>query len=90
MGMNLMRDFLLWNAMVNYGILLVWFLVFMFAHDFLRQLHGRWFHLPAEQFDALHYAGMAIYKIGILLFNLVPFLVLTFFVKELPEPLLQR
>jgi len=29
-----------------------------------------------EQFDALHYLGMSIYKIGILLFNLVPFIVL--------------
>jgi hypothetical protein len=39
-------------------------------------LHGRWFHLSSDQFDALHYAGMAIFKIGIILFNLVPFVVL--------------
>jgi len=25
-----------------------------------------------EQFDAVHYIGMALYKLGILLFNLVP------------------
>ena len=32
--------------------------------------------MSVEQFDMLHYAGMAIYKIGILLLNLVPFIVL--------------
>jgi hypothetical protein len=39
-------------------------------------LHGRWFRLSDAQFDALHYAGMSIYKIGLLLFNPVPFVVL--------------
>jgi hypothetical protein len=37
----------------------------------------RWFHLSREQFDAIHYGGMSIYKIGIVLFNLVPFVVLS-------------
>jgi hypothetical protein len=39
-------------------------------------VHSRWFHLSTDQFDALHYAGMALYKIGILLFNLVPYIAL--------------
>jgi len=39
-------------------------------------VHSRWFHLSVEQFDALHYAGMALYKLGILLFNLVPYIAL--------------
>jgi hypothetical protein len=30
--------------------------------------------LPVERFDALHYQGMAIYKIAILLFNFVPWI----------------
>jgi hypothetical protein len=42
----------------------------------MRRFHGRWFRLSDEQFDALHYVGMSIYKIGILLLNLVLFLVL--------------
>lgn len=78
MSIDLTRSFLLWSTVINYAILLVWFLVFWDAHDWLRHLHGRWFRLSDEQFDALHYAGMSMYKIGILLFNLVPFLVLTF------------
>jgi Family of unknown function (DUF6868) len=30
-----------------------------------------------DQFDGLNYAGMSIFKIGIMLFNLVPFVVLS-------------
>ncbi len=68
--------FLLGSLILNYAILLMWFLVFVFARGFLRRLHGRWFQLPDSTFDAIHYGGMAIYKISILLFNLVPLLVL--------------
>jgi hypothetical protein len=71
------RNFLLWCTVINYGVLLVWFLVFVFAHDWMLRIHGRWFRLSRDQFDALHYAGMSIFKIGIILFNLVPFIVLS-------------
>ena len=70
------REMLLWCAVVNYVVLLWWFLAFTLAHDVIHRLHGRWFRLTAEQFDAVHYAGMAIYKIGILLLNLAPYVAL--------------
>lgn len=72
MTVELIRDFLLWCAVINYGILLIWFLTLKYWRDLIYGLHGRWFRLSMEQFDMLHYGGMAIYKIGIILFNLVP------------------
>lgn len=78
MSVETARSFFLWCAVTDYGVLLVWFLVFVLAHDWLQRIHGRWFRLSREQFDALHYGGMAIFKIGIILFNLVPFAVLSF------------
>lgn len=71
-----LQGFLLWCAAINYAILLVWFGVFVFAHDWLHAMHSRWFRLSREMFDALNYAGVAIYKIGIMLFVLVPLLAL--------------
>lgn len=76
MSIEVTRSFLLWCTVINYGVLLVWFLVFVFAHEWIERIHGRWFRLSRDQFDALHYAGMSIYKIGIILFNLVPLAVL--------------
>lgn len=76
MNTETLCSFLLWCLGINYGILVLWFFAFMVAHDFLHRLHARWFRISLEQFDAIHYAGMAIYKIGVLLFNLVPYLAL--------------
>jgi hypothetical protein len=77
MPIEVFRNFLLWCTVINYGVLLAWFMVFVFAHDWIQRIHGRWFRLSREQFDALHYAGMSIFKIGIILFNLAPFAALS-------------
>ncbi|MNT93300.1 hypothetical protein D3C72_2347360 [compost metagenome] len=71
-----LKRFLLYCLAINYSILLLWFLVFSCAHDGLLRLHNRWFQLSRERFDALHYAAMALYKTGVLLLNLTPWLAL--------------
>ena len=76
MSIEVARAFFLWCAVINYGVLVLWFLLFALAHDWVERLHGRWFRLPAGQFDTVHYAGMALFKLGVLLFNLVPFVAL--------------
>ena len=73
MNLEILRNFLLWCTLINYVMILVWFLFFVLAHNWMYSFHGRWFRLTVEQFDSIHYAGMAIYKIGILLFNLIPY-----------------
>ena len=69
-------EFFLWTTVIHFAILLCWFLGFRLAHDWMHRSHGRWFRLSVQQFDSMHYAGMAIYKIGIILFSLVPYVVL--------------
>lgn len=76
MSIEILRSVLGWCAVINYGVLLLWFLFFMFAHDWMHRFYSRWFRLPVEQFDIIHYAAMGIYKIGIILFNLVPYVAL--------------
>jgi hypothetical protein len=76
MTLDTLREVLLWSLVVNYGILVVWFAAFTLAHDLLYRVHSRWFTLSRETFDALHYGGMAVYKIGTLLLNLAPLVAL--------------
>ncbi len=76
MSIEMAGKALLRCAVINYGIPLVWFLFFVLAHDWMYLLHGRWFRLSVEQFDVIHYAGMSIFKLGILLLNLVPYIAL--------------
>ena len=71
------KQFLLICTLINYGMITVWFLVFVYAHDGLYKQHSRWFKISPEAFDKIHYAGMAVYKIGVLLLNLVPYIALS-------------
>ncbi len=76
MTIELIRNVLAWCTVINYGLLLVWFFFFVIAHDWIYRLHGRWFNISLQNFDSIHYASMAVFKLGIILFNLVPYLVL--------------
>jgi len=73
---NDIKHVLLWCVGINYAILLIWSGVFIFAHGWMYRMHTRWFRLSVETFDAIHYAGLSIYKIGIILLNLVPLIAL--------------
>ena len=71
-----LREILGWCALINMGLLAWWLLFIILAHDWTWRFHSRWFSLTRERFDAIHYQGMALYKISIFLFNLVPWLAL--------------
>ncbi len=70
--------FLLWCLAVNYAVLIIWFSMFIFARGWMRSLYGTWFNISDRVFDAIHYGGMGLYKVGILLFNVAPLVALYF------------
>lgn len=74
MTVQVVRDVLAWSAVINIGLLLFWAVWLMLAHDFVYRMHGKWFKLSEERFDAIHYTGMLFFKIGIVLFNIAPYL----------------
>jgi hypothetical protein len=76
MTLELIRATLAWSTLLNFVVLLSWFLLFVLARDWMYRLHSRWFRLSEETFAALHYGGMGLFKLGILLFNLMPYLAL--------------
>ena len=76
MNPDSIKTFLFYSFVFNYALLMIWFCVFSFAHDWLYRLHNRCFHISHETFDTLHYASMAGYKIGIILLNIAPLVAL--------------
>lgn len=76
MTVEILRDFLAWCSVINIGLLLFWVLWLMLLHDFVYRIHGKWFKMSVERFDAIHYAGIAFFKICIIVFNIVPYLAL--------------
>ena len=65
-----------WCTLINFGLLLWWLLFVLFAHDWTYELHTKWFKISREQFDATHYGLMGVFKMGVILFNLIPYLAL--------------
>ena len=76
MTVELVQSTLGWCAVINMGLLLYWFLFLAFAHDWVYRMHSRWFNLPLETFNSIHYAGMTFFKITIFSFNIIPYFAL--------------
>jgi len=76
MSIEVVRSALLWCTFLNYALLLVWLLLYMLPHNWLYRLWAKWFRLTLEQFDAINFTGIVLYKAGILLLNLVPYVAL--------------
>jgi hypothetical protein len=76
MSVELVRSVLGWCLLINMGILFVWWGALCAFGGMIHRLHGRFFALPREQFDAIHYTLMGVFKLGVMLFNAVPWVVL--------------
>jgi hypothetical protein len=74
--MDPLLDFLLWSSIINLGLLLISFLAFTLGRDFIYRVHGKWYDIKKEEFNTIIYSGMMFYKICILFFNVVPYIVL--------------
>ncbi len=78
MNIEQLRKMLLYCTVMNFALLALWGLLYLLPHEWWYQAASRIFHVSTEQFDALSLAGIIHYKIGVLLFNLVPYLALRF------------
>ena len=73
MTIETVRAVLGWCSVINMGLLFYWFLFIMFAHDWVYRIHSKWYKLPVEKFDTVHYAGMIYFKIAVFVLNIVPY-----------------
>lgn len=76
MTFEIVRAVLGWGAILNLAFVTVWFLLFIYANEWIFELHRRWFQLSRQTFDAIHYAGMAWYKAATWIFFIMPYLAL--------------
>jgi Family of unknown function (DUF6868) len=76
MTLEQIRCALGWCSLINIGLLTSWAVMILCAHDWIYRIHSRWFKLSHEQFDTVHYAGIAFFKIIVFVFNIVPYIAL--------------
>jgi len=71
------RDVFFWCGVINYGLLLVWALIYVILpHEWIKQLVSRFYGIRSDRFDEMNYNGIVFYKILIIVFNIVPYIAL--------------
>ena len=76
MTLETVRAMLGWCSAINLGVLMFWFLMLVFAHDFVYRMHGKLFKISKETFTSVQYAGGLFFKAAVFLFNVIPYLAL--------------
>lgn len=76
MTIETLRHFFAWCTVLNYTMLILWFVLHIAAHGFLTRLSQRFFGVSAEKYDSVSLKAMFFFKLGIWLFNISPYLAL--------------
>jgi hypothetical protein len=63
-------------------LLMIWFIGFTFFGDCIYELHSKWFLMPRQTFNAIHYAGMAFIKILLIVLFLLPYIAIRLEAKK--------
>ena len=69
------RHFFAWCSVINYALLILWSLLTLWVpgwSGFVVRMYG----LEKDRFASVNFKGIMYYKLGIILFNLVPYLAL--------------
>ena len=75
MTIEMLRSFLFWCTVINYGILILWFVLFIGLRGWFFRL-GKLFGLSEERVNSLMFQGITFYKLAMFIFNLVPLIAL--------------
>lgn len=75
MNVQSFREILLWCFVINYGLLIFWFVTTIYWGG-LYDLCAKWCKVPRERINELNFLGIILYKAAVILFVLVPLIAL--------------
>ena len=76
MDIQMLTTFFMWSTIINLGLLIVTFLVCICLSDFSYQMNHRFFSISRETFNIGLFSFLALYKIIVIVFNVVPYIAL--------------
>ena len=76
MEFETIRSVLAWCTVINFGIIIIWWIFMVFGRDWVYRYHMKMtgLKIAEERFDAIHYMTIAMFKIFVIVFNLAPYL----------------
>ena len=76
MSASTLRDFFMWCTIINVALLAFSAVFFSVASDWVYKMHSRWYPLSREVFNPIIYSFLGLYKLMVIVFNLVPYVAL--------------
>lgn len=76
MDIPTLTSFFMWCSVINVSLLTFWFATYALAPEFVYRTQNKWIPISRETFSLLFYGFLGIFKIFILVFNVVPYVAL--------------
>ncbi len=76
MDIQTLTTFFMWCTILNFALLSLSSLFCLCAGDWAYRIHSKWFSISRETFNVAIYSFLALYKILIFVFNLIPYIAL--------------
>jgi len=78
MNIESLTTFLGWCTLINYGLLIIATVVLVVFGRAITRIHSKLFRLESEHLASEYFRYLANFKIVVIVFNLVPWVVLRF------------
>ncbi len=76
MNIQTLTTFFMWCTILNVALLLFSSLMCICVGDWAYRIHSKWFPISKETFNVAIYSFLGLYKILIIVFNLIPYIAL--------------
>ena len=76
MDIETLTTFFMWCTIINGGIFLLWTVFLLGTPELVYRIQNFWFPIPRETYNVVIYSFLGLFKIFLLIFNVVPFVAL--------------
>ena len=76
MDIQALTTFFMWCTIINGDMLVLAAIMFTVAPDFVYRKQSKWFPISRETFNVAMYSFIGLFKILVLVFNVVPYVAL--------------
>ena len=76
MDIETLTTFFMWCTILNVGVLVLSSIMLVFCGDFSYRMNHRFFSISREAFNVTAVCFIALFKIFVIVFNLVPYIAL--------------
>jgi hypothetical protein len=77
MTLELLKSFFMWCSIINFGLMMLSFIIITTAKEWAYKMHSRWFNISKPAFDLILYCFLGIYKLLLIVFCIIPWIALS-------------